>query len=94
MTVSPLIAPESSIEALIARCYPEEFSGEDTLRARQKQLRNVAADPIFWDLVSELESGDLDQRLGRIEERLDRMWVLLEKLLRTMEAREGAHRER
>ena len=94
MTVSPLIAPESSIEAMIARCYPEEFTGEDTLRARQKQKRNAPTDPIFWDIVSELESGDLDERLERIEERLDRMWVLLEKLLRTIEAREGAHRER
>lgn len=94
MTVSPLIAPESSIDEMIARCYPEEFDGEDTLRGRQKLQRNAPNDPIFWDIVSELESGDLDERLERIEERLDRMWVLLEKLLRTVEAREGAHRER
>jgi hypothetical protein len=94
MTVSPLIAPESSIETMLARCYPEEFSGEDTLRARQKQQRNAATDPIFWDLVSELETGDLDDRLSRIEEQLGRMWVLLEKVLRTLEVREGARTER
>lgn len=91
MTVTPLIAPESSILTMIERCYPEEVSGEDTLSARPKNLRNAPSDPIFWDIVSELESGDLDERLGRIEERLDRMWVLLEKVLRTLE-REGARR--
>jgi MSHA biogenesis protein MshE len=93
MTVSPLIAPESSIDTMVARCYPEDV-GDDTLRARQKAARNAATDPIFWDIVSELESGDLDERLSRIEERLDRMWVLLEKLLRTIESREGVPRGR
>ena len=92
MTVSPLIAPESSIDAMIERCYPEPVIGEDTLSARQKAQRNTPADPIFWDLVAELESGDLDQRLERIEQNLERVWVLLEKVLRTLEAREGAHR--
>jgi Type II secretion system (T2SS), protein E, N-terminal domain len=94
ITVTPLIAPESSIDAMIERVYPPEFTGEDTLAARQKARRNAAADPVFWDLVSELESGDLGDRLSRIEERLDRMWVLLERLLRTVEAREGAERDR
>lgn len=92
MTVAPLIAPESSIETMVARCYPEEVSGDDTLRGRQQPKRNAATDPIFWDIVSELESGDLDDRLSRIEQQLDRMWVLLEKVLRTLEAREGAQR--
>lgn len=94
MTVTPLIAPESSIDSMIERCYPEEFTGDDTLTARQKQPRNAPTDPIFWDIVAELETGDLDERLSRIEERLDRMWVLLEKVLRRLEVREGAHRER
>jgi len=88
MTVSPLIAPESSIETMIARCYPEEIDADETLRTRQQQKRNAASDPIFWDIVSELESGDLDDRLTRIEEQLGRMWVLLEKVLRTLEARQ------
>ncbi len=94
MTVTPLIAPESSIATMIERCYPEEFSGDDTLRSRQGLKRNAPNDPIFWDIVAELESGDLGERLSRIEERLDRMWVLLEKVLRTLEVREGAHRDR
>jgi CBS-domain-containing membrane protein len=85
MTVTPLIAPESSILTMISRCYPEEVSGDDTLSAQPKQQRNQPNDPIFWDIVAELESGDLDERLARIEERLDRMWVLLEKVLRTVE---------
>ncbi len=92
MTVSPLIAPESSIETMIERCYPETAFGDDTLSQRQRPQRNMAADPIFWDIVAEMESGDLDQRLERIEENLERVWVLLEKVLRTLEAREGVHR--
>ena len=94
MIVTPLIAPESSIETMITRCYPEEFSGDDTLSARQKQPRNAPNDPIFWDIVAELESGDFGERLSRIEERLDRMWVLLEKVLRTLEVRESVQRDR
>lgn len=91
MIVSPLIAPESSIEAMVERCYPEERDADDTISARQRQPRNLAADPIFWDIVSELESGDLDERISRIEQKLEQVWVLLEKMLRTLE-REGVHR--
>jgi len=94
MTVSPLIAPESSIDTMIERCYPEEVSGDDTMRARLKERRNAPTDPIFWDIVSELESGDLDDRLSRIEEQLGRIWVLLERVLRALEAQESASRER
>ena len=91
MIVSPLIAPESSIEAMIERCYPDESKGDDTLTGRQRPARNVAADPIFWDIVSELETGDLDERMMHIEQKLDQIWVLLEKVLRALE-REGVHR--
>src|SRR5688500_10369804 len=92
MAVSPLIAPESSIATMIERCYPEEVDADDTLKGRQRTQRNSPADPVFWDLVAELESGDFDDRLGRLEQRLDQVWVLLEKILRTLEEREGAHR--
>ena len=92
MTVSPLIAPESSIQTMIERCYPEERDPDTTLSARQRPQRNVPNDPVFWDIVAEMESGDFDERLDRIEQRLDRIWVLLEKVLRTLEIREGAHR--
>jgi hypothetical protein len=92
MPVSPLIAPESSIATMIERYYPEPASLEDTLSARQRPQRNMPSDPIFWDIVAEMETGDLDQRLTRIEQNLERVWVLLEKVLRTLEIREGAHR--
>jgi hypothetical protein len=90
MTVSPLIAPESSITTMIERCYPEEKDFDDTLSGRQRPLRNVSNDPIFWDIVAEMESGDLDERLTRVEQKLEQVWVLLEKILRAVESREGA----
>lgn len=90
MTVSPLIAPESSITTMIERCYPEEKDFDDTLSGKQRQPRNIANDAIFWDIVAEMESGDLDDRLTRVEQKLEQVWVLLEKILRAVEAREGA----
>jgi hypothetical protein len=92
MTVTPLIAPQSSIATMIERCYPEERDVDDTLSGRQRPLRNLANDPVFWDIVAEMETGDLDDRLTRIETKLEQVWVLLEKILRTVEAREGVHR--
>ncbi|HKO56378.1 MAG TPA: hypothetical protein VJ276_10905 [Thermoanaerobaculia bacterium] len=88
MTVSPLIAPESSIVAMIDRFYPAEQEFDDTLTARQRVPRNMPNDPVFWDIIAELDSGDLDERLTRIEQSLDRVWVLLEKVLRMLETRE------
>ena len=91
MEVAPLIAPESSILTIIERIYPdEEISSDDTLTARQVpgEMKSPT-DPIFWDMIAELDSGDLDQRLMRIEQSLDQIWVLLEKVLRTIEAREA-----
>jgi hypothetical protein len=94
ITVAPLIAPESSIMAMIDRFYPEEFTADETLSARQNPRRNAPVDPIFWDVISELDSGDLDERLTRIEQGLDRVWVLLEKMLRKLEMSESVPRER
>lgn len=91
MPITPLIAPESSIQTMLERCYPEEVDADSTLRTRQRAQRNEPADPVFWDLVSELESGDFDARLTRLEEKIDQVWVLLEKILRAVE-REGVHR--
>jgi hypothetical protein len=91
MIVVPLIAPESSIRTMVERCYPPEVNGDDTLSQRQRPNRNASNDPIFWDIMAEIESGDLDDRVTRIEQKLDQVWVLLEKLIRTLE-REGAYR--
>jgi hypothetical protein len=93
MTVAPMIAPESSIETMLEKCYPLDLSDDSTLSIRKRETaRNIPNDPVFWDIVADLETGDLDQRLSRIEQNLERMWVLLEKVLRTLEIREGAHR--
>jgi MSHA biogenesis protein MshE len=93
-TIAPLIAPESSIRTMINRLYPEEVSDDATISVKQQNQRSAPNDPIFWDVIAELESGDLDIRLARIEQSLDRMWVLLEKVLRMLETRDGAPRER
>jgi MSHA biogenesis protein MshE len=89
MEIAPLIAPESSIRTIIDRIYPEEISADDTLSVKDRKGESRPTDPIFWDLVAELDSGDLDQRLTRIEQSLDQIWVLLEKVLRTVESRDS-----
>lgn len=95
MTVSPLIAPESSIETMLEKCYPPNPEDDDTLSFRHRPTsKSGVNDPIFWDVLADLQTGDLDERLMRIEQNLDRIWVLLEKVLRTLEIREGAQRER
>ena len=95
MTIAPLIAPESSIQTIIDKMYPENTSGETTLSVRQTPLpRNMPTDPIFWDLIEELDNTDLDQRLVRIERNLEQIWVLVEKVLRTLELRESIRTER
>src|SRR5947207_7979946 len=71
MTIAPLIAPESSIRTMINRLYPEEVSDDTTLSVKQQNQRTAPSDPIFWDVIAELESGDLDIRLARIEQSLD-----------------------
>lgn len=83
MTVTPLIAPESSIIHMIERFYPEEIDGDDTMAAMRPL--DKPTDPIFRDLIEELDNTDLDGRLTRIETQLDRIWTLLEKVLRTVE---------
>ncbi len=91
MTVAPLIAPESSIRTMLERCYPEDIDPDTTVSARHRAVRNAPSDPVFWDIVAELESGDFDARLSRLEQKLDQVWVLLEKVLRIVE-REGVQR--
>ncbi|MGZ8869367.1 MAG: GspE/PulE/PilB domain-containing protein [Thermoanaerobaculia bacterium] len=89
MEIAPLIAPESSIRMIIDRIYPEEISADDTLSVKDGKGESRPTDPVFWDLIAELDSGDLDQRLTRIEQSLDQIWVLLEKVLRTVESRDS-----
>jgi hypothetical protein len=91
MTVTPLIAPESSIVHMIEKFYPAESDDDDTMAVRHHgdaDRKSAATDPIFWDIIEELDSADLDRRLARIEQNLDRLWILLEKVLRTLETSE------
>lgn len=83
MTVIPLVAPQSSIEKMIDRLYPEE-EGLDTVAAFAKPGMH-AIDPQFEDLIEEIESGDIEGRLERIETKIDEVWMLLEKVLRRLE---------
>jgi hypothetical protein len=94
MPVAPLIAPESSVQMMIEKIYPDQPMDDDTLSSRTEHVaRNLPSDPTFWDVIAELESGDLDGRLTRIEKNLEQIWVLLEKVLRTLEV-ESVTRER
>src|SRR5262245_17785062 len=88
--VSPLIAPESSIQTMIERFYPDEERGEDTLRVKRlvTTTGDTVTDPIFLDIIEELDGADLDRRLARMERSLDQIWILLEKVLRTLELSE------
>jgi len=93
MEIAPLIAPESSIATMIEKVYPPDVPADDTLSTKEKKNpRNAVNDPVFWDLISDLDSGDLDQRLTKIEQSLEQIWVLLEKVLRTLEVRESVPR--
>ena len=89
MTVIPLIAPESSILQMIDRFYPDEGDPDSTQGGPHKSAAEppIAADPIFRDLIEELDNADLDRRLTKIEQSIDRVWVLLEKVLRMLETR-------
>ncbi|HEY3057131.1 MAG TPA: hypothetical protein VGK31_14490 [Thermoanaerobaculia bacterium] len=94
LTVAPLIAPESSITQVIERLYPDPQVSPQTTLSTPINVgpRNMPNDPIFWDLIEELDATDIDQRLMKIEKNLEQIWVLLEKVLRTLEMRESLHR--
>jgi hypothetical protein len=84
--VHPLIAPESSIQHVIEKLYPDDTI-DDTVAFRGRNTER-SGDPVFWDLLEEIESGDLDKRLTRIEKNLDQVWTLLERILRAVETRQ------
>lgn len=92
MPITPLIAPQSSIVKMVEKFYPlGSTNDDDTLVAREENLqRSAAADPIFMDLIEEIENADLDHRLKKMEEGISQIWVLLEKTLRLLEARDPA----
>jgi hypothetical protein len=96
MRVSPLIAPQSSIAAMVRKLYPlpSLSSGDDTGRTIHAnrtldQQVSGASDPMFMDLIAELEDADIEGRLTRLEDRLNEIWILLEKILRTIEGKDA-----
>lgn len=90
MTVSPLVAPQSSIEKMLDKLYP--IDDDSTLSAEPDASIHEVTDPMFRDLIEEIESGDFDSRLEHIEEKLEQVWTILEKILRHIEQeRVSAH---
>jgi hypothetical protein len=92
MVVIPMIAPQSSIDKMIRHVYPElnVDAGDVTVTAvRNPEDAASASDPMFMDLIEEIESADIDNRLSKIEARLDEIWMLLERVLRKVEAAES-----
>ncbi len=85
--VIPLIAPQSSIEKMIERFYPKEFDADDTQASRGTGEQKFN-DPNFRDLIEELDSDDMGSRLDLIEDNLQQIWTLLEKILRIVENQE------
>lgn len=96
MQVVPMIAPQSSIEKMVRQLYPELSQSDPDNTAtdiRAGEPYNAPSDPMFMDLIEEIENADLDTRLAKIEARLDEIWMLVERVLRKVEAAE-ALRER
>jgi hypothetical protein len=96
MIAIPMIAPQSSIDKMVDHLYPElrVDDDENTMTAiPNPQDRAAPSDPMFMDLIEEIENADIDNRLSKIETRLDEIWMLLEKVLRRIESA-AAIRER
>ncbi|HSN69163.1 MAG TPA: hypothetical protein VLV48_07960 [Thermoanaerobaculia bacterium] len=89
MKIIPLIAPESSIEKVIEMVYPTTLAGDDTVAAYVPGIN----DPQFRDLIEEIESADFEERFDRIEQKLEQIWTLLERVLRRVEDTEPAERD-
>jgi hypothetical protein len=90
LPIHPLVAPESSVDKMIEKLYPtQRADSEDTLAGESVKLSS-ANDPHFSDLIEDLESGDFTARFERLEERLEQVWTLLEKVLRQLESRQEA----
>ena len=89
MSVAPMIAPQSSIEKMVRELYPE-LTAQDpdntVADLRAGEPYNAPSDPMFMDLIEEIENSDLDTRLAKIESRLDEIWMLVERVLRKVEA--------
>ncbi len=85
MKVAPLVAPESSIDKVLEVLYPTTWAGDDTVAAHVPGI----TDPQFRDLIEEIENADFEERFDRIEQKLEQIWTLIERVLRKLEDVEG-----
>lgn len=84
--IMPLIAPQSSISKMIERLYLAETDPDETLSIKLPESASDSYnDPLFRELVEELEESDLNARLARMEKQLGEVWTLVEKILRKVE---------
>ncbi len=81
MKVAPLVAPESSIDKVLEVLYPTTWTGDDTVAAHVPGI----TDPQFRDLIEEIENADFEERFDRIEQKLEQIWTLVERVLRKLE---------
>ncbi len=91
MSVIAMIAPQSSIEKMVRELYPElalEDSDSTMATLRPNEFRSAPSDPMFMDLIEEIENADIDRRLAKIETRLDEIWMLVEKVLRKLDTQD------
>lgn len=90
--IMPLIAPQSSITKMIERLYLAETDPDETLSIRLTESGSDSYnDPLFRELVEELEESDLNARLTRMERQLGEVWTLVEKILRKVEVLDRLH---
>ncbi|MFN2442511.1 MAG: hypothetical protein ABR517_07495 [Thermoanaerobaculia bacterium] len=90
MEIIPLIAPETSLDKVIDAFYPRSSGVDDTVAAPITGF----SDPLFRDLIEEIENADFEARFNRLEEKLDEIWLLLERVLRKVEAKEESEPSR
>jgi hypothetical protein len=81
MKIAPLVAPESSIDKVLQVIYPTTWAGDDTVAAQVPGI----TDPQFRDLIEEIENADFEERFDRLEQKLEQIWTLVERVLRKLE---------
>ncbi|HEY0593346.1 MAG TPA: hypothetical protein VGF40_16355, partial [Thermoanaerobaculia bacterium] len=59
--------------------------GDDTVATQVPGI----TDPQFRDLIEEIENADFEERFDRIEQKLEQIWTLVERVLRKLEDADG-----
>ena len=86
----------AAIQAPVIMMSQNRQSSKDRLKADLDYEVNLKAELEVAHLHEKTDRlyETLGERLTRIEKSLDQIWVLLEKVLRTLEVQEGSERER